>query len=337
MVQRRRAARPKPSRPVTARPAAKPAEKVAEKHVVPPTYFVAVLGDSLGQLLGTGLTEAFTDHPEVAILRKARQDTGLVRDDFYDWNKATHDLLESGEKINFAAILIGANDRQAVHEGNQTYELRSPEWKEIYGRRIEAIATQFHDKKIPLIWVGLPVMKSERLSADISAFNEFFKEHAEKAGATFVDIWEAFGDDHGQYSAFGPDINGEIVRLRAADGVHFTKAGARKVAHFIEAAIRRNLEEIEPPTDPAISNLPAPETNAPAENAAIPPVVKPDAGPVLPLTGPVLAPGGQLTTRGTQPAPKADSAGTLIDQALTKGKPLDSKPGRADDFAWPRP
>lgn len=328
----------------------KAADKPAEKPAVAPAYFVAVLGDSLAQMLAQGLSEAFADRPEVAILRKAKENSGLVRDDFYDWTKAAQDLLASGEKIDFAVMLIGSNDRQTLRDANGAYEPRSPQWEEAYARRIETIAAMFRDKKIPLVWVGLPILKSERLSADASAFNEFYRENAAKAGATYVDIWEAFADDSGQYSANGPDINGQIVRLRASDGIHFTKAGARKLAHFVEPEIRRNLDEVMPQPNPEIANIPPPgdagtpmsepagePPSEPAVEPAPPPPVKPIAGPILPLTGPVLAPGGALATRMETPPTPADKARVRIDQSLQQGQALDPKPGRSDDFAWPRP
>jgi uncharacterized protein len=106
--------------------------------------------------------------------------------------------------------------------------------------------------KIPLLWVGLPIMKSESLSADALAFNEFYRAYAEKAGASYLDIWEVFANESGQYTPVGPDINGQNVRLCAADGVHFTKAGARKLAHFVEPVIRRNLDEVQPKGEPGV-------------------------------------------------------------------------------------
>ncbi len=351
-------ARPKPNvratERATDRPDDKAAEKPAEKSAVAPTYFVAVLGDSLAQMLAQGLSEAFVDRPEVAILRKAKENSGLVRDDFYDWTKAAQELLASGEKIDFVVMLIGSNDRQTLRDADGAYEPRSPQWEEAYARRIETIAAMFRDKKIPLVWVGLPILKSERLSTDASAFNEIYRENSAKAGATFVDIWEAFADESGVYNANGPDINGQIVRLRASDGVHFTKAGARKLAHFIEPEIRRNLDEVLPQANPEIANVPPPaEAGAPQSEPAgepqsepqgepivqaVPPApVKPIAGPILPLTGPVLAPGGTLATRMEAPTTAADKARGKSDQSARQKGGLDPKPGRADDFAWPRP
>jgi uncharacterized protein len=331
------------------RPAEKAIANTPAKPAVAPSYFVAVLGDSLAQMLAQGLTEAFENRPEVAILRKAKEDSGLVRDDFFDWTKATQDMLASGEKIDFAVMLIGSNDRQPLRDANGSYESRSPEWQAAYTQRIETIAAMFRDKKIPLVWVGLPIMKSERLAEDAQAFNEFYRAYAEKAGATYIDIWEAFADEAGQYSAIGPDINGQTVRLRAADGVHFTKAGARKLAHFVEPGIRRNLDEAGPKSEPGmvpgtapnVANVANPDDAGMPSNPALPgseapPAQKPVAGPILPLTGPVLAPGGELATRTATAGTANNTARTLIEQTLQQGRPLAPKPGRADDFSWPR-
>ncbi len=341
----KRAVRSTPAR-VTERPAESASAKPPAP-ATPPSYFVAVLGDSLGQMLEQGLAQAFTDRPDVAILRKAKENSGLVRDDFYDWTKAAQDLLASGEKINFAVMMIGSNDRQTLRDGKGgAFEPRSPQWNEAYAQRIEAIAALFRDKKIPLVWVGIPVLKSERLAADASAFNDLYREHAGKAGAVYVDVWEAFATEGGEYSAMGPDVNGQIVKLRAADGVHFTKAGARKLAHFVEPAIRRNLEDMAPQGAPQAPDIAAPaEANAPppgaapdeaareaVEEPAEPPAAapKPIAGPVLPLTGAARAPGGELASR-------AEAARSPAKQTLRQEQRLDPKPGRADDFSWPRP
>lgn len=318
--------------------------KALAKPAVPPSYFVAVLGDGLAQMLAQGLTEAFENRPDVAILRKAKDSSGLVRDDFYDWVKATRELLDSGEKIDFAVMMIGSNDRQALRNADGSYEPRSPEWQAAYTQRIETIAAMFRDKKIPLIWVGLPILKSESLSADALAFNEFYRAYAEKAGATYVDVWEAFADEAGQYSASGPDVNGQTVRLRASDGIHFTKAGARKLAHFVEPGIRRNLEEVRPEAGSGAASGGAPgspnETTSGGASAVpesqLLPAPKPVAGPVLSLMGAPLAPHGDLAKPSAGGKATGNDAQILIEQTLLEGKPLAPKPGRADDFTWPR-
>ena len=57
----------------------------------------------------------------------------------------------------------------------------------------------------------------------------------------------------------GPDFEGQTRRLRTSDGVHFTKAGARKLAHYLEREIRRVM----PPGSEPVA-LPPSEPQVPA-------------------------------------------------------------------------
>jgi len=66
-------------------------------------------------------------------------------------------------------MLIDSNDRQTLHDANGSYEPGSTEWQTAYTQRIETIAGMFRDKKIPLIWVGLPILKSERLHVSMTS------------------------------------------------------------------------------------------------------------------------------------------------------------------------
>ena len=342
------------------------APAVEEKPLAPrpadSVFTIAVLGDSLGLMLGQGLADAYADRSDIAVLRRARENTGLVRDDYFDWVKSARDLLASNDRISAAVILLGSNDRQQLRDETGAFDLRAPRWKQIYGDRVEAIAQAFRARKIPLLWVGLPVMKSERFSGDMVQLNEVIRERAGAAGATFVDVWDAFLDDRGQFATYGPDVNGQFQKLRAADGVHFTRPGARTAAHFVETEINRLVDAAHPKVDPAVvtvdprvtveppplvaipASLPAPAKAvdplatlpalAPTPEVVIP--VRPAAGNVVPLTGPVSARGGELATTRARRAGEPSEAEALLDRTLAQGRPLDPRPGRADDFSWPR-
>lgn len=339
--------------PVDAAPAAS-VEKPNAKAVI------AVLGDNLGQLLSLGLSEAYGDRPEIAVVRRTKENSGLVREDYYDWRKAARELIDK-DKPDLAIIMVGSNDRQALRDGAASFETRSPRWKELYAARAKAIGELFRDRKIPLIWVGLPIMNNDRLAADMLDFNEIYKQAAAETGAAYVDIWEAFADDRGRFSSYGPDVNGQMVRLRAGDGVHFTRAGSRKLAHFVEGDIRRILEKTKPSLDPAaiaLTNpggapsldLPAlgPSTPEPSQQPAgkpveqaapvpPPPAIRPAAGPVVPLTAPPVSPGGKLATSARPTIAFGDKdAAALVQKSLVEGKAGEARPGRADDFAWPK-
>jgi uncharacterized protein len=321
----------------------------ADNGPVTPNFFIYVVGDSMAIQAADGLRAAFADNPKIVINGRARDSSGLVRDDFYDWVKAAKDLVaEKTDKnhIDFVVIHIGINDIQSIKDGADSLDPLTDRWREIYGKRVEAVVEPFRQAHIPMLWLGLPPMRNDKFNDQISKLNEIVKEHAEKAGAKYIDIWNAFADENGAYSAFGPDVNGQTVRLRIADGVYYTKAGARKAAQFLESDIRHAFESVDKPADQLVDLPPdlehaATDINAeirremglapaPGEQAPAEPT-KPLAGPVLPLTARPLSPGGALATR-----PAWSGATVAALNVLETGVEPPAKPGRADDFAWPQ-
>jgi hypothetical protein len=57
-------------------------------------------------------------------------------------------------------------------------------------------------------------------------------------GAEYLDIYERFLGEDGKYSSQGPDVNGQNARMRKDDGIHFSTAGADKLAFYISQSIR---------------------------------------------------------------------------------------------------
>ena len=120
-----------------------------------------------------------------------------------------------------------------------TYEFKSEKWAELYGKRIDDTIAALKSKGVPVFWVGLPPLLGARSTADMQYLNDLFRSHAEKAGITYIDVWDGFTDDAGRFTMQGPDYEGQIRRLRTPDGVYFTPAGARKLAHYVEREIQR--------------------------------------------------------------------------------------------------
>ena len=313
---------------------------------VQPTFFIDVLGDSLASLAASGLTEAFADKPEIAIADKSHDASGLVRADYFDWPKAAHDLATGKDHIDFVVVMVGINDLQAMRDGADNVDPLTDRWKAAYAARIDAVLAPFQAAHVPIAWVGMPPMRTDRFNADIVKLNEVDRAEVEKQGAKYIDIWDAFANQDGQYDASGPNVDGQIVKLRGPDGIHLTKAGGRKVAHFLEAEIRRVFDkgrpqsetaDLPPDIEQAAGDINAQirrEMGAPEEPGAPPALEapKPLAGPILSLTGRPLSPGGELASREPNPPGETD----LVARVLLHGEPADPRSGRADDFSWPR-
>ena len=152
-------------------------------------------------------------------------------------------------------------------------------------------------KGVPVLWVGLPVVRGPKATADTLFLDSLYRDAAARAGITYVDVWDGFVDEAGRYVQQGPDFEGQIRRLRSYDGVYFTKAGALKLAHYAEREINRLLAArsapIVLPTEPA-----TPDANALPDQ----PGPRPLAGPIVPLAASAVGTEQLLGGPGARPA-----------------------------------
>jgi hypothetical protein len=370
----------------------------ARKSDLAPTTSVVVMGDAMADWLGYGLEDAYSERPEIAITRKHRTSSGLIRYDTkrdVDWAQTAREII-AADKPRFIVMMIGVNDHQAIRErapapraatpnpatgkpgaapaappAAQTaevapaptedvpnpdpenpeqpplnaaeagrsnssptgpFEFHTDQWEAAYIKRIDATIVALKSGGVPVFWVGLPAQRGPKASSDASYLNELYRGRAEKAGIVFVDIWDGFVDEQGRYSAQGPDFEGQIRRLRSADGIYFTKAGARKLAHYVEREIDRSEANRAIPVA-----LPASIELAPAGAKPGGPSARPLVGPVIPLTVSTTTAGAaEELLGGARPAARPLAADPLAVRVLTKGEPMAAPTGRADDFNWPR-
>src|SRR5215203_4344398 len=99
-------------------------------------------------------------------------------------------------------------------------------------------------KGVPVLWAGLPAVRGPKSTSDTLFLDTLYRDAAGKAGITYVDVWDGFVDEAGHFLQQGPDFEGQIRRLRSSDGVYFTRPGARKLAHYVEREIRRDLNRV---------------------------------------------------------------------------------------------
>jgi uncharacterized protein len=303
---------------------AAPKPEVAE---VDPNTHIAVFGDRLADLLGEGLEEAYDEADDILVVRETQPDGGLADAAAQDWPKIIQEFLETDKKVGFAVVMLGANDRKPIREGEVSHPPLSEPWKEIYGQRIESVLRVFQERRLPVIWVGAPPMREDRVSADLLALNDLVRDRVQRAGAIFVDIWPGFVDSENRYAVKGPDFEGQVTRLRASAGASFTAAGGRKAAHFVDRELKQLLAAREPvsgaPGD-GVANASLPTINEPPR-----PRERPLVGPVLPLTN-APSPGGALTTGNT-----GLQVDPLVNRAFREGLPPTPRPGRVDEFKPP--
>ena len=391
---------------------------------------VMVMGDSMADWLGYGLEAAFSESPDIAVLRKYRAGSSLIfnepgkgpRSKQFDWAAAAKEILTK-ESASVVVMMIGLSDRMPIRDvrpppaqkpapakagvkpgdakaadaktqaakpdaakpddakadlaknagegsadppaanqaaadpanaqnnaddddddqpaaprgGTGTYEFKSEKWVEAYNKRLDEVIAALRIKNVPVIWVGLPPVRGPRAMADMAFLNDLYKSRAQKAGIYYVDVWDAFADEAGRFVQIGPDFEGQNRKLRSSDGVYFTQAGARKLAHYVDKEIRRAMTPSGPiaipiPVEPGSDNGKAVPGGPAPDNS----VARPLAGPVMPLN----ATGADLVSSSTELAGGSAAKQTVSDEVasrvLAKGEAMPVPAGRADDFAWPR-
>jgi hypothetical protein len=372
-----------------------------------PERNVLVLGDAMADWLGYGLEDAYTEQPDMGVIRKHKTVSGLIkyqpRGEPADWAAAAKGILAT-EKPDAIVVMLGLNDRMAIREAapekksdkkdarakpgdakpkpesstdaakadagkadgtkadtakadtakadtakaddaedddapqiaapeknarasGGLYEFRDERWVELYAKKIEELIGVLKSKGVPVLWVGLPAIRGQKGTADLLFLDALYRDGAGKAGITYVDIWDGFVDEGGRFMQRGPDFEGQPRKLRSDDGVFFTKAGARKLAHYVEREVTRLLAArsgpIAVPIEPA-----TPDANVvPGQ-----PAPRPLAGPVMPLVASSVGTDQLLGGPGTRPA----AVDALAARTLVKGEALAAPAGRADDYAWPR-
>ena len=214
---------------------------------------ILVVGDFIATGLASGLTKLYESNPNIVIVSSTNASSGLVRDDVVNWPEKVPQLIEELKPIAVVS-LVGMNDRQQMRLATGRVNKLSEPWAAAYNARIETITKAVREKNIPLVWVGLPPVRSNAMNTDYLVFNEFSRNKTEAVNGTYVDVWDGFTNAEGKFVSAGPDIKGQIVRLRGGKGINMTRAGKDKLAFYADKALRK-LGLVTNPTEFLLSSI----------------------------------------------------------------------------------
>jgi hypothetical protein len=198
---------------------------------------LAVFGDSLATDLAKALDRFYAEDPNIAIISQGVGDTGFVRKDVLDWGTKINEAI-AANTFDIAVFIIGINDRQKMRLNDVSYGSLSPEWTIEYQGRVAAVVSALRAANKPTVWIGLPPMSKTEYNKTMSGISEIQRLSAFGGGAEFLDIYERFVDEDGKYTSYGPDLNGKNVRMRKEDGIHFSSAGADKLAFYLAQTLK---------------------------------------------------------------------------------------------------
>ncbi|MEQ1616689.1 MAG: DUF459 domain-containing protein [Hyphomicrobiaceae bacterium] len=273
-------------------------------------YKLQVVGDGLAEGALSGLVEAFGSDSRLQINRKHRHFAGLARAEADDEIRALDDGL-TREKAHITVVMLGRDDRVQIRlPGNQRLAVGGEQWREEYGRRADRLMKVLKRRGGSIYWIGLPVIQRAESNEAIQLINDLVRDRANLNAIKFIDAFAGFADENGSFVALGPDVAGLVRRLRESDGVSFTAAGNRKLAHFVEREIRRDLTQ-------AKADRSIPLAGAEPEQRKINPVkVEVAAAPVVAAATPRAGEtkSAWSTTTNSAPQPLAVTASSSAEQ-----------------------
>jgi uncharacterized protein len=90
-----------------------------EKRETVPERNVLVLGDAMADWLASGLEDAYSERPDMGVIRRHKTVSGLIKyqpkGDPVDWPAAAKGILAT-EKPDAIVVMLGLNDRMAIRE-----------------------------------------------------------------------------------------------------------------------------------------------------------------------------------------------------------------------------
>src|SRR5450759_1256012 len=104
--------------PVESSRAPAPRKTESKGEQVAPTTSIVVMGDDMADWLAYGLEDAFSDSPEIGIVRKNKLYSGLLRYEAkgdLDWWHVARDILAQA-KANYVVMMLGLSDRENIRE-----------------------------------------------------------------------------------------------------------------------------------------------------------------------------------------------------------------------------
>ena len=198
---------------------------------------IAIFGDTIAVEVGNGIERFYANDPNVSVLQQQVPSSGFAKIEAFDWNKAIGQQIKDGS-FDVAVIMIGVNDRQNITVDGNVLKPGTDEWNKAYSARLNSFLAQLRAANKPVVWIGLPPMAAPQFSTTMSQISSLERLASFGNGAEFVDIYDKFLDDNGNYVDSGPDVNGQQATMRRGDGVRFAMAGADKVALYASQAIK---------------------------------------------------------------------------------------------------
>lgn len=196
---------------------------------------VLMVGDSMMKLLSIAFEKEFRKR-DIPAASFASLGSGLVRLDAFDWYGKVDELMMTHHP-GTVVVTLGANDNQTLlSDSGATIARGSPVWSEAYAVRLARMMDLFSARGARrVIWILLPDMQQAAHDRYAQLFNALLADVArERPFVTLFDPRPTLRRRTKEaYTATLVGSAGQIIQVRAADGIHLSREGAALLADAV--------------------------------------------------------------------------------------------------------
>ncbi|MBF7695368.1 SGNH/GDSL hydrolase family protein [Acinetobacter rathckeae] len=191
-------------------------------------------GDSMMQGVAPYVQKALLEQFQIKTVNLSKQSTGLAYPKLFDWPKTIKDTIMANPQIKILVVFLGPNDPWDMPNPNGGHYLKyeSPEWEAVYRSRIAEIIQTANQQHVNVMWITPPNMRKPTLNKQMIYLSHVVADEVQKHKALSLDSREILGSMNNIYSDYFQD-NGQAVKVRSADGIHFSPDGQKRIAHTI--------------------------------------------------------------------------------------------------------
>lgn len=185
---------------------------------------ILVIGDSLGQGFGMFLDQRVKQRGLSAVVtNRGKVSSGLARGDYYNW-PANFKAQATSSKPDIVVAHFGANDMQSIIKPTGNVRYGAQDWSEAYGAQVTEILKIAAEAGAVVYWLGPAPDSHRNLNNHLTMINPVFKQVVEASRGVYIPLTEIASGPNGQFVKT-ITVDGRAMRIRTADGSHFTGAG----------------------------------------------------------------------------------------------------------------
>lgn len=196
-------------------------------------------GDSLMQGVAPYVQKHLLENYEIKTVNLSKQSTGLSYPSFFDWPKTIKETIEANPQIKILVVFLGPNDPWDMPnpQGGRYLKFESPEWETEYRSRIAGIIETAQQHHVRVMWLTPPNMRKPTLNDQMVYLNHVIEDQVQKSKAFFIDSRPILGNKNNVYSDY-LEKNGNSIKMRSADGIHFSPEGQKAIADVISQHLK---------------------------------------------------------------------------------------------------